>query len=214
MLFLREITPGQRLNARELAKKLGRSPTPIVQALKWLHFQGFLTHIPNRGYFLERITLDEMIDIYDLRLTIELANVNKVAALADRAALDRLEAPLEAHARALESQYPKRILLADMDFHLTLASLAGSAVGERLLSYLFEMLYLKYRADVLFTPPRHRYLSDHRLILEALRAGNKDEACRLLTEHITSVKEGAVESMRLKAEDEEAVLWPAAGAET
>ena len=38
MLFLEEIAPGEKLRYRDLAKRLGMSPTPVVQALKWLAY--------------------------------------------------------------------------------------------------------------------------------------------------------------------------------
>ncbi len=52
LMFRNEFTQDLRLNARELSKKLDMSPTPVIQALKLLHFQGILGHIPNKGYFI------------------------------------------------------------------------------------------------------------------------------------------------------------------
>lgn len=206
MLFLSEIAPEQRLNSRKLAKKLGMSPTPVIQALKWLQFQGFVSHKPNRGYFLERITPEEVRSIYDLRRTIETANLSRVMERLDREQLDRLDAALEAHNSALEQGYSKRVLLADMEFHLILASISGDGICERLLRYLFEMLYLKYRTEILFTHPRNEFAAQHKVLLERLEAGDEDGARQTMSDHILSVRESVLESMQRNLEDEQLIL--------
>ena len=43
MLFLNEITPGQKIHYRDLAEELGMSQTPVIHALRWLEFQGLET---------------------------------------------------------------------------------------------------------------------------------------------------------------------------
>lgn len=52
MLFHKEVVSGQKIAYRDLAKRLGMSPTPVVHALKWLEFQGLVQHVPNRGYYI------------------------------------------------------------------------------------------------------------------------------------------------------------------
>jgi len=46
MLYVKELVPGQRIAYRDLAEKLKLSPTPIIQAVKWLALQGFV--LPGR----------------------------------------------------------------------------------------------------------------------------------------------------------------------
>ena len=47
-LYHKELVPGQKIAYRELAEQLDMSPTPIIQALKWLEIQGFVRHEPHR----------------------------------------------------------------------------------------------------------------------------------------------------------------------
>ncbi|MBW1711796.1 MAG: FCD domain-containing protein, partial [Deltaproteobacteria bacterium] len=124
----------------------------------------------------------------------------------DREKLDSLYSALETHNRALEQGYSKRILLADMEFHLILASISGDDICERLLRYLFEMLYLKYRTEILFTHPRGEFAAQHKVLLELLEAGDEDGARQLLSDHILSVRDRVLESMRRNLEDEQLVL--------
>ena len=71
MLYHKELIPGQKIAYRELAERLNMSPTPIIQALKWLELQGFVRHEPNRGYFMAPFSLEELEQIYELRELLE-----------------------------------------------------------------------------------------------------------------------------------------------
>ena len=75
MLFLNEITPGQKIHYRDLAESLGMSPTPVIQALKWLEFQGLVHHEANRGFFLEPLSMNEVREVYDMRIDLEVGNI-------------------------------------------------------------------------------------------------------------------------------------------
>ena len=60
MLFHNEIVPGQKIAYRDLAERLGMSQTPVIQALKWLEFQGLVRHERHRGYYTEPISIQEV----------------------------------------------------------------------------------------------------------------------------------------------------------
>ncbi len=60
MVFLNELRPGQKVAYRVMAKRLGISLTPVVQALKHMEFLGLLQHEPNRGFFIKPIVVDEV----------------------------------------------------------------------------------------------------------------------------------------------------------
>ena len=80
MFFVNDITPGQRVSYGDLAKRLGMSTTPVIQALKRLEDQGLVRHEPNRGYFTEEISLKEITEIYDFREIIETSLLPKTIA--------------------------------------------------------------------------------------------------------------------------------------
>lgn len=201
LLFRNEIAPGQQLNSRWLGQQLNMSPTPVIQALKLLHFQGLLTHIPKKGYFLERNSKETVRDIFNLRLVLELASLDNILERIDESGWQRLETAIEAHMEALEKNIPKSILLADMAFHITLAEISTGPVGERLIRYLFEMLYLKNRPMVLYISPKLQFGRHHQEILMHLRNKDIESARQTLTEHILQVRDKLIESLCRDDED-------------
>jgi DNA-binding GntR family transcriptional regulator len=201
LMFRNEITQDLRLNARELAKRLDMSPTPVVQALKLLHFQGILGHIPNKGYFIETNTPEMVRDIFNLRMALEAASLNT---LLDRITPDgwqQLDQALNTHMEALDKNSPKLILLADMAFHITLAQISTGPAGERLMRNLFEMLYLKNRSVVLYISPKKQFGCHHEDILSLLRNKDIHAAQTALAQHIEMVRDSVIASMRADEED-------------
>lgn len=201
LMFRNEITQDLRLNARELSKKLDMSPTPVIQALKLLHFQGILGHIPNKGYFIETNTPEMVRDIFNLRMALEAASLNT---LLDRITQDdwqKLDKTLNTHLEALEKNSPKLILLADMAFHITLAQISTGPAGERLMRNLFEMLYLKNRSVVLYISPKKQFGYHHKDILNLLRNKDIHAAQTALGQHIKTVRDAVITSMKEDEED-------------
>ena len=54
-----------------LADRLGVSRTPIVDALTALHKEGLLEYAPHRGYAVKPFGLSDLMDAFDVRMTLE-----------------------------------------------------------------------------------------------------------------------------------------------
>ena len=59
--------PGEKLNEKTLADRLGVSRGPVREAFQALHARGLVEMIPNRGVFVQRITRHDAVAIYDVR---------------------------------------------------------------------------------------------------------------------------------------------------
>ena len=188
LLFLNELSPGQKITIRELAERLGMSQTPVIQALKWLEFQQLVRHEPNRGYFLEPISIQEVSEVYELRELIELSLLPKVMERMNASVRKKLQSALNDHLQATREFYLYDRLSKDMEFHLTLARLSGCRVQERTLANLFDILYLKYGASVLFTTSMDSADADHKSLFEAMGNNDLKAAKRILSSHIKRVK--------------------------
>ncbi|HQO64910.1 MAG TPA: GntR family transcriptional regulator, partial [Syntrophorhabdus sp.] len=125
MLYTKELTPGQKIAYRDLAEKLKLSPTPIIQALKWLELQGFVLHEPKRGYSMAPFSLKEIEELYELRELIEPSLVPSTIQHINRDGMKQLKTALEAHLSAEREFYLKERLFKNKEFHMTLASLSG-----------------------------------------------------------------------------------------
>jgi DNA-binding GntR family transcriptional regulator len=188
MLFHNEIVPGQKIAYRDLAERLGMSQTPVIQALKWLEFQGLVRHEHHRGYYTEPISIQEVEEIYDFREQIELALLPRTMKRLDSLAIKKLETALNAHLKASREIYLHDRLLRDMEFHLTLAALSGNRVQHQSLRLLFDLLYLKYGGNILFSTSMDQADTAHKELFNHICENNLEGAKTVLSRHINSVK--------------------------
>jgi DNA-binding GntR family transcriptional regulator len=195
MFFVNEITPGQKISYGDLAKRLGMSTTPVIQALKRLEYQGLVRHEPNRGYYTEDTSLEEIIEIYDFRELIETSLLPKTIARINKKNLKSLKKALDNHLKAVRDIYLKERLSKDMEFHLVLAGLSGCTIQINTLKSLFDLLYLKYRGNILFVTPMDTVDYEHIKLYNYIADSNLDGATKILKQHISNVKTHAIASI-------------------
>lgn len=195
MFFNNEIIPGQKISYRDLAERLGMSATPIIQALKRLEFQGLVRHEPNCGYYTEKTSIEEITEIYDFRKIIEVALVEKTIQGMTAGKLVKLKKALESHLCAVRDVYLKDRLLRDREFHMALAELSGCTLQINTLRHLFDLLYLKYRGNILFVTPMDTVDDQHTKIYEHIAAKDIEGAQSILGQHILNVKKHALISV-------------------
>ena len=65
------LSPGEHLGQAELADQFSVSRMPIREALKLLAADGIVSHDPNRGYFVSRLSREEATEMYWMRRWLE-----------------------------------------------------------------------------------------------------------------------------------------------
>jgi DNA-binding GntR family transcriptional regulator len=203
MLYHKELVPGQKIAYRELAEQLHMSPTPIIQALKWLEIQGLVRHEPHRGYHIEPFSLQEVEEIYELRELLELSLLPVAIAQLDEKGILQLKAALDAHLSAVREFYLKERLFKNMEFHLALAALSKKETHLRILRNIFDLLFLKYGGNYLPIASLTSVDQEHQEIFDCVVSRNLPEAQAILSQHISNVKRQVLESLRQMLEEDE-----------
>jgi len=203
MLYHKELIPGQKIAYRELAERLDMSPTPIIQALKWLEFQGLVYHKPNRGYFMKPFDLNEIEEIYELRALLELSLLPEAIKKVDEEGAKQLKVALDAHLSADRDLFIKERLFKNVEFHLTLASLSKKITQIRVLQNLFDLLLLKYGGNYLPIGSLDSQDHEHREIFDFMLAQNLKGAHKVLSQHISYVKKQVIAGLKRMLEERE-----------
>ena len=131
--------PGERLKIREVAQGLGMGTMPVRAALLRLAAEGALTHSPNCGVSVPRLSRAEFDDVLQNRLLLEGEAAERGALRLSANDKTRLRALLALMAQALVAKDAKAYLDANEAFHLVLYRAAGSP----LLLNLIETVWLK-----------------------------------------------------------------------
>jgi len=205
MIFINEFRPGQKVPYRDLAKRLGMSLTPVVQALKHMEFLGLLQHEPNRGFYIKPIVAEEISEVYELREMLEVNLIPKIVAQLNKDGASRLKLALDEYLDASRSGSLKMRLAKDMNFHMTLAEISSQSISIRVLRYLLDFLYLRFEKEQIFSRPQESSAVEHQKIYDCIMARNSREAGKAVRNHIRSVKDNVMEDLRTRLEDSEEI---------
>ena len=196
MLFYNEIIPGQKIKYQDLADRLDVSITPVIHALKWLEFRGIVRHETNKGYYVNEVSSQEIVEIYDTRILIEVFLVPDIIRNLNSKEIKRLEKTLEEFKQAVdEEDYYKR-LMTDMKFHLTLASIAKHRIQLKMLQELFDLLLLKYSRNLVLLGIMDCSQQEHFQILKDVQNKNASKLETAIADHLQNVKENITESFK------------------
>ena len=172
--------PGERLKIRDVAAALGVGVMPVRAALQRLAAEGALTHSPNCGVAVPKLSRAEFDDVLQNRLLLEGEATERGAlrlSAQDKAALHTLLQTMDA---ALQRVDAKAYLDANEEFHVRLYRAAGSP----LLMGLIETVWLKVGplSNQLFEDPAApAVLNDaHEDLMRALDAGDAAAARRAI----------------------------------
>jgi DNA-binding GntR family transcriptional regulator len=193
-ILLGQARPGDVLAAYALAQDLSVSRTPVHEALKRLVGEGFLVTLPRVGYAVTSIDLDEIRDLFQVRIRLEALSAELAAqAWTDEHALafasaDRAAQRRHRELRAAGTLYELAQFLHDEHrrFHSMIADVGGNKRLERLISELqdeTQRFWSLLPADQLVS---RVFLADdaHRAILDAIASRDPAKARAAVVTHL------------------------------
>ncbi len=163
------------LSLASLARDLDVSVTPIREALSQLQSSGIVESIPNRGFFIPKLSKGEAINLYELVASLEsLAVRNSIFEHDNIKTLKKLNKTFEKTNDIIQR------INADMDFHDTLISNYKNALALKILSELKTRIFF-YELDFMSKEKYYTNSSnDHKQILKHIEDKNIDKACEVL----------------------------------
>jgi DNA-binding GntR family transcriptional regulator len=181
-----ERRPGDLVGEADLAARFGVSKTPVREALRLLTREGWVVVLPRKGYLIRPLRLDDVREIFGMRLILEPAIAAQAAAAADAASVRRLRETVDAQAKA---DSPAAALDAARRFHIEMADLVGN---ERMSRVLLDLIDEVRRLHFLLPNVESHITSEeelkaHQRLVSALAAGNADRASDLMRRHLNEV---------------------------
>lgn len=166
-----------------LAEQLGVSRAPVREALQRLIQEG-LAENRRRGVFIRELTSEDVLDVYLARTACETAAAEAIMQAPEDVHWDVLEAALGTLEEAAEASDLRSTLEADRLFHEQLVDAAGSPRLTRMFATLLvETAVCLRRLESAYTEGTH-LVEEHRRILTALKAGDRDEVSRAIIAHM------------------------------
>jgi DNA-binding GntR family transcriptional regulator len=180
--------PGEYINELQLSSILKIGRTPVHQALDRLKIEGMVEVIPRKGVIVKPVSLNEVLQIIEVRLINEPYGARLAAEHASDSDLEDLDGILKQAKHWGELRNVEKIMLLDREFHLIMARAAKNDVLTELLRSLHERS-LRFWFISLNAPKQwERVLEEHHAILAAVRKRDPDRADTAMRHHIQSFR--------------------------
>ncbi len=177
-----ELAPGAVMSQVALAEELGTSRTPLREALRMLQSEGLVEGEPNRRVRVAPMTARDLEELCIMRVTLEAEALRLSVPSMTSEDIARLEGHMAEMAHYADQKDYRRWNAPHERFHRTLTEHAGERVNF-VLSQMFDHAERYRRLHIghgpgAWAPPQHRH------ILDACKAGDRDKAAALLAGHL------------------------------
>lgn len=180
------IAPGSEISEAQLCShyKLGKAGVRV--ALTKLSHDGLVRAIPRRGYRVVPVTLQDLHDVFELRLMLEPAAARMAAGRVNTNELKAYDEVCRSGYQPGDAKSTSRFLEANKAFHVTIAQAAGNARLAAAIEHLLdEMTRLLHLGLGLRKGPQD-VQHEHRSLVKALARGDGESAQRICREQIES----------------------------
>lgn len=216
--FLRElitqgrIVPDTPLTENDLATHFAVSRQPVRQALLRLSHDGLIDVIPQRGSFVTKISVSNLLGICFIRCAIECNAVYEGFKLDEKSfksVADKLRRILKhqtelvadiKHRTALREAEKGRFLKLDDKFHSTICAFSGTDMAwQTIQSTKANMDRIRYLSIGIHSNPE-ALLSEHQALFEAIEQKNFEAASSILRNHLYEITKTYQPIMQSNAE--------------
>lgn len=181
-----KLPPGAKLKQVAIAERLGVSPTPVREALRLLQSEHMVVLTPSQGVIVTDFDDEALVGFYLIRARIEGLCARMAA---ERATPEIIEGLTHAHESLVlmdPSSDPEQLREMNARFHGAIRDACGNWVVASEAARLWEAVPRApdHRSMWAFSEHRRTLVRDHQRILDAIRAGDQDEADQAMGEHL------------------------------
>ncbi len=179
-----DLEPGKAISENELATELGISRTPVREAIIELSKAYLIEIYPQRGSFVSLIDPKMVEEARFLRRVMDIAVIETACDEADEAGIAALEENVSLQEFYLEKGMTEKIFNLDNKFHREIYKVAKKDILYEIHSTIM-IHFDRVRTLSVMTVRDYKVVNDHRNMLEAIKAKDKETAVALVNKHLT-----------------------------
>lgn len=184
-----DLTDGETIRQEALAEEYDVSRMPVREALKQLDAEGLVHLANNRGATVSEHSLDEIAEIFDLRILLEVDLFRRAIPAMTSVQLGLCEDILRQMDASYDANDVAQWGALNQRFHAALYAPACRTLSNELL-YRVSLQSDRYiRLHLSVMKQREPAKKDHRELLDLAQTGQIDAACALLARHIGRAKD-------------------------
>jgi DNA-binding GntR family transcriptional regulator len=188
----RGFRPGEYITDARIARELHISRTPVREAFQRLEKENLLLNEARRGWRVHTLTLKDIKEIFDIKEVVEGMAARKAAACTDEAQRAGLRSAFDDMWRGAADNDTEAWVQADHRFHDAIFAMADNTRACRIIWNLNDQWN---RVRIGFSTIRNRVEranDEHKAIMDAILAGDGEEAERQTHAHFQQVREELV----------------------
>lgn len=194
-ILLGNLKPGVRLLEEELAKAMNISRAPIREAFNRLEKEGFVTIIPRRGAAVSIITIQTILDIFEIRENLETLAVKKSLGKISMEHLEEIGNKFREFVHLPTSvENRMRYLILDKKFHNLLIDNCGNQKLIEILYNLQEQIHwirnISLKKITFFGS-----VKEHLAIIAALQENEANMVIKCLLDHLKRARESSIQEI-------------------
>jgi DNA-binding GntR family transcriptional regulator len=192
MMLAGNLPAGTVLQERRLADAMKISRTPLREALGRLEFEGMVTRRFNRLPTVRQLSIDEFVDILNVRKILEVEAGTLAAGRVDPARVQEVRKAV----RELQTS-AHRTVVRQWEINEMVHGLVCEASGNHLLAEMARELRRRtHMFDMRRIPSRFsKSQEEHLEIIDAVAKGDVERARHVLAKHIDNVKRSIVDTL-------------------
>ena len=195
--------PGEELQIDRLAEEFGVSTTPIREALIRLESSGLVQLIPNKGARVTAFQEEDIRDTWEVRKLLEPYAAGLTAEQDVTPEIQELNKAFDLLERG--SQDGDLYIQSDIHLHELLYShLSNELLKETLHNILQRSMRMRYYAEdvsKMHDQVVREVISEHKQILQALTAGDREKTVEAVRRHIENGERRALRAIQLRNEN-------------
>ena len=204
-------TPGQRLHEMKLAELFGVSRGPVREALRLLEREGLVIMLSHRGASVAKLTEKHLRDIFSVRSALMAICAEELAERGSAMVQANLDEGTAKLFQASESGDVGEYIVVVYQLSMYLAEASGNDIARTILFSLGRQTLSLTRRVFEDRAHRDTWSNNWRNIVEAIRAGDPEQAARAAHNHLSAIKAAALSGLAaLEREQEQAAKTKAA----
>ncbi|WP_206952074.1 GntR family transcriptional regulator [Trinickia acidisoli] len=179
-----DLKPGESVSQPDLMERFDLRAAAVRYGLTRLAQEEWVSVLPKKGWIIAPITLQDVDEVFRLRLELEPACVRWVAGRIDTKQLEAMERLCRQAYAPGNHKSEKRFLRANRDLHLALVDAAANKRLSRIMRDLHDEALRMFHVCLRLSDQTTVWQHQHHDLIEAIRCGDGVAAEKIMREQI------------------------------
>lgn len=188
-------SPGERLMEIQLADEMGVSRTPVREAIRKLELEGFVVMIPRRGTYVADISIKDITEIYEIRISLDILAAGLAAERITDEELEQLNGYLIEIGQHIANNDMDKIVEVDTAFHDMLYTASRNERLRSIINNLREQMTTIRGRSMSYPGRLVETMDEHRNLVEAIAAHDVERAQYAARIHLENAEHTLMRSL-------------------